>query len=98
MWRRTYSSSSRRRVVPLKGPALARWLYADEPALRPNSDVDLIVSPADTDRAQALLRELRFRWLSHLALESHVSLVILSSSRPLRSWRPRPPLGEGLPC
>jgi hypothetical protein len=59
------------RVVLLKGPAVARWLYADDPALRPYSDVDLIVSPVDTKRAQALLGELGFASLWHPALETH---------------------------
>ena len=42
----------------LKGPGLARRLYADDPARRRYSDIDLLVSPADFDRAQQVLAEL----------------------------------------
>jgi hypothetical protein len=41
-------------VLVLKGPALARTLYA-EPSLRPFSDLDLTVHPADDERAVAVL-------------------------------------------
>jgi hypothetical protein len=43
-------------VVLLKGPAVARWLYADAPHTRSYTDVDLLVAPADVDRAADVLR------------------------------------------
>jgi hypothetical protein len=46
-------------VVPLKGPVLAERLYAD-PALRPSTDLDLLVADADFDRAAAALEELGY--------------------------------------
>lgn len=39
----------------LKGPVIARWLYAAEPSARPYTDIDLLVSPTDRDRAAATL-------------------------------------------
>jgi hypothetical protein len=47
------------RSILLKGPALAHWLYGDG-ALREYGDCDLLVDPADTDRAGAVLAELGF--------------------------------------
>ncbi len=47
-------------VIVLKGPVLADSVYPD-PALRPFSDLDLLVRPADRLRADALLRELGHR-------------------------------------
>ncbi len=46
-------------ALVLKGAALVHLVYA-EPALRPMSDLDLLVSRADVRRAQALLAELGF--------------------------------------
>lgn len=46
--------------ILLKGPVIARWLYADNLAARPYVDVDLLVSPADWDRAGAVLRGLGY--------------------------------------
>jgi hypothetical protein len=53
------------RGVLLKGPAIARWLYADDPSLRDYADADVIVSPGDTDRAHELLYELGFEVLPY---------------------------------
>jgi Uncharacterised nucleotidyltransferase len=47
-------------VMVLKGPLLAETLYP-HPALRPFSDLDLLVRPADRLRADALLRQLGCR-------------------------------------
>jgi hypothetical protein len=47
-------------VIVLKGPALAERLYPD-PALRPCSDLDLLVRSADRGRADAALRSLGHR-------------------------------------
>ena len=41
--------------ILLKGPAIGRWLYADDPSSRPYADVDLLVSPASQSSAQAIL-------------------------------------------
>lgn len=46
-------------TIVLKGAALA-WTIYPSPALRPMSDVDLLVPPAAARRAQLLLRDLRF--------------------------------------
>ena len=46
--------------VLLKGPAVARWLYAGDPDARPYGDVDLLVAPHDRDRAQTILLELGY--------------------------------------
>lgn len=47
-------------VILLKGAALARSLYPD-PGLRPMKDLDLLVHPADLERAVALAGELGYR-------------------------------------
>ncbi len=47
-------------VMVLKGPVLAESVYPD-PALRPFSDLDLLVRPADRLRMDALLRDLGHR-------------------------------------
>jgi hypothetical protein len=44
----------------LKGPAMAHWLYADDPSGRTYTDVDLLVSPSDFDAAEHLLRGMGF--------------------------------------
>ncbi len=41
-------------VIPLRGPALAEFLYRD-PSLRAFSDLDLLIPEADLPRAQSLL-------------------------------------------
>jgi hypothetical protein len=46
-------------VVVLKGAALSHFLYP-EPALRPHSDLDLLVSPAHLFRAQQVVQSLGF--------------------------------------
>jgi hypothetical protein len=50
-------------VIVLKGPALAETVYP-EPALRPFSDLDLLVRPADRLAMDALLRDLGLRRLA----------------------------------
>lgn len=47
-------------VMVLKGPALAETVYPD-PTLRPFSDLDLLVRPADRLRMDAVLRDLGHR-------------------------------------
>ncbi len=47
-------------VILLKGPAIARWLY-DDGTHRPYFDIDLLVRPADWERATAILAEMGFR-------------------------------------
>lgn len=48
------------RSIVLKGPAVARWLYADDPT-RSYVDVDLLVSPASLPAAGSTLTRLSFR-------------------------------------
>jgi hypothetical protein len=50
-------------VIPLKGPALAEMLYPD-PALRPSSDLDLLVHPGAVLTADRLLQGLGYRRLA----------------------------------
>ncbi len=45
--------------ILLKGPAIASWLYADG-THRPYGDADLLVSPENWERAEALLQHLGF--------------------------------------
>lgn len=47
-------------VVVLKGAALSHFLYS-EPGLRPHSDLDLLVSPADVLHAQQVVQSLGFQ-------------------------------------
>ena len=47
-------------TIPLKGPVLAELLYPD-PAVRPCSDLDLLIRLPDVARTDALLRELGYR-------------------------------------
>lgn len=49
-------------VIPLKGPLLAERLYPD-PALRPFTDLDLLIAPSDLSRALELLSTLGYRHL-----------------------------------
>jgi len=48
------------RAVLLKGPSIARWLYADEPEARSYNDVDALVGPEQLHRAEAVLEELGY--------------------------------------
>ena len=43
-----------------KGPALATTIYPD-PALRPSGDIDILIRPADFDRARSLLEKLGYK-------------------------------------
>jgi hypothetical protein len=47
-------------VIPLKGPVLAEMLYA-HPALRPCSDLDLLIRREHLERVDELLRRLAYR-------------------------------------
>lgn len=58
------------RSVLLKGPALATWLY-DDGSPRSYVDADLLVGPADFERAQAILAELGYVEDLGLAPPSH---------------------------
>ena len=49
-------------VIPLKGPALGETLYPD-PALRPSSDLDLLIRPETLLPVDGLLRSLGYRRL-----------------------------------
>jgi hypothetical protein len=54
-------------VVVLKGAALSHFLYP-EPALRPHSDLDLLVAPANVLRAQQVVQSLGFQGPSASAI------------------------------
>ncbi|HWF50474.1 MAG TPA: nucleotidyltransferase family protein [Solirubrobacteraceae bacterium] len=58
------------RPILLKGPSIVRWLYSDDPGARTYVDSDLIVSPADTTRAWAVVAELGFQQKEHPRLEA----------------------------
>jgi Uncharacterised nucleotidyltransferase len=49
------------RPILLKGPPIARWLYADAPTERFYEDVDLLVGPSELRDAEAVLGELEFQ-------------------------------------
>jgi putative nucleotidyltransferase-like protein len=66
--------------VVLKGPALAAWLYPGE--LRPYGDADLMVAPADWDRAVALLTARGFS--DHLGPMAHPRMESFASTAFLR--------------
>jgi hypothetical protein len=67
------------RPVLLKGPVIARWLYADAPWTRPYVDVDLLVAPDDAVTARALLVGLGFEPAEHPVLpqDGHHALPFL---------------------
>jgi len=48
------------RPILLKGPAIARWLYAEDPAARDYADVDLLVAPQQMATAEVILKDLGF--------------------------------------
>jgi hypothetical protein len=50
-------------VLLLKGSALAHLIYGN-PALRPMADIDVLIDPADTERATAIARSLGYRFAS----------------------------------
>jgi Uncharacterised nucleotidyltransferase len=62
--------------ILLKGPAVANWLYRDQPA-RAYGDSDLLVSPENWEKAHALLRGIGFADalgpLAHPRMESITS-------------------------
>jgi hypothetical protein len=67
-------------TLVLKGPVLAAWLYPGE--VRPYGDADLLVSPADWDRAVALLEQLGFS--DHLGPMAHPRMESMRSTAFLR--------------
>ena len=52
------------RPLLLKGPVIATWLYADDPARRPYRDVDLLVAVEQFDAARSVLGRLGYRFVS----------------------------------
>ena len=72
------------RVVPLKGPALAEMLYPD-PALRPFSDLDLLIGRQDVPAALRLLEGEGYRLAPHLARLPLRSLMRLEGEAIVRS-------------
>ena len=86
------------RVLLLKGPAVARWLY-DRAGERPYVDADLLVAPGDRRRAERKLRRMGFTpedWLAWLrrarawkrsgpAIDLHTSLFGVTVP-PSRAW------------
>lgn len=61
------------RPILLKGPAVARWLYADDPAARGYADIDLLVHPGQMERARIVLRQLGYVGPGLLWLEGDVA-------------------------
>lgn len=55
-----YFDRKQLRAVPYKGPVLAETVYGDL-ALRSFSDLDILISPADFERAKLVLAELGYR-------------------------------------
>jgi len=51
------------RTLIVRGPALA-WLVYPDPALRPSSDLDLLVLPEQVSSARAILEEMGYQCLS----------------------------------
>lgn len=49
--------------ILLKGPAVARWLYAEDPWKRGYVDADLLLAPWEVDAARKILRGLGFELL-----------------------------------
>lgn len=66
-------------VLLVKGPVIGSWLYVGE--VRPYTDGDLLVAPANWDRAVALLEEMGFqdylRPLEHPRMESQAGTGFL---------------------
>jgi hypothetical protein len=48
------------RPILLKGPAVSRWLYADDPRSRPYADADILLSPTQRGEGEAVLTDLGF--------------------------------------
>jgi hypothetical protein len=70
-------------VLPLKGPVLAEALYAD-PALRPCSDLDLLVRPQDVSEVLCILQREKYELEPHLARLSVPALLDWGVEAPLR--------------
>jgi hypothetical protein len=70
------------RPILLKGPVIARWLYAGDPAARTYCDCDLLVAPDETERARALLEQLGFTAQPHptLAADEHHARIFVRES------------------
>jgi hypothetical protein len=70
------------RPVLLKGPVVARRLYADDPIERPYVDSDLLVAPQHTERARAVLTRLGFEVEEHPVLQQdeHHARIFLRES------------------
>ena len=50
-------------AIPLKGIALIESLYPN-PAIRPMTDVDLLIKPEDLNRVKGILERLGYQWIS----------------------------------
>lgn len=70
-------------AIPLKGSVLAERFYA-APGLRPMSDLDLLIRPADEARALAVLRELR--WEAGARGWKHLELSRPDGRGPIVDW------------
>lgn len=60
------------RPILLKGPAVARWLYADDPAARGYADIDLLVAPLQMEAARTVLRGLGYEAPPHIWVDGDV--------------------------
>ncbi len=85
------------RSILLKGPSVQRWLYADHET-RHYWDIDLLVSPAELHRAEAVADSLGFEPLSSESMrilqESHHEKWYRPPRQRLRRaapWLPRNP-------
>jgi hypothetical protein len=67
-------------LVCWKGPLLADQLYGD-PSLRAFTDLDVIVAPRETERAEALLEDLGYRPQSRLTRSQRATLRRFGSER-----------------
>jgi hypothetical protein len=70
-------------ALPLKGPVLAEWLYSD-PALRPFSDLDILIRPADVPAALLLLEQNGYLLAPHMAGLSARTLASLHCEATVR--------------
>ncbi len=78
------------RVIPFKGMVLGKLLY-DDPVLRNQGDIDVLISPADIDTASAVLSEQGFvAELPYAALDTDRRGLLRRIQKDLVFMRPAP--------